>query len=56
VITRYNRSPKYALAAHQLGQAIRSSYAATENPNARDTAVVAADAAHDALAARSGRP
>jgi membrane-bound lytic murein transglycosylase B len=56
VITRYNRSPKYALAAHQLGQAIRSSYAATESPNARDTAVVAADAVHDAVAARSARP
>jgi len=28
VITRYNRSPKYALAAHQLGQAIRSGYVA----------------------------
>jgi len=26
VITRYNRSPKYALAAHQLGQAIRARY------------------------------
>jgi len=29
VITRYNRSPKYALAAHQLGQAIRSGYTAS---------------------------
>src|SRR5690606_8417641 len=26
VITRYNRSHKYALAAHQLGQAIRDAY------------------------------
>jgi membrane-bound lytic murein transglycosylase B len=26
VITRYNRSPKYALAAHQLGDAIRERY------------------------------
>jgi membrane-bound lytic murein transglycosylase B len=26
VITRYNRSAKYALAAHQLGQAIRAQY------------------------------
>jgi membrane-bound lytic murein transglycosylase B len=26
VITRYNRSPKYALAAHQLSQAIRARY------------------------------
>ena len=28
VITRYNRSAKYALAAHQLGQAIRAEYLA----------------------------
>jgi membrane-bound lytic murein transglycosylase B len=28
VITRYNRSPKYALAAHQLAQAIRDGYRA----------------------------
>jgi peptidoglycan lytic transglycosylase B len=28
VITRYNRSAKYALAAHQLGQAIRTEYLA----------------------------
>ena len=28
VITRYNRSPKYALAAHELGQAIRTRYEA----------------------------
>ena len=26
MITRYNRSPKYALAAHQLGQAIKAGY------------------------------
>jgi membrane-bound lytic murein transglycosylase B len=56
VITRYNRSPKYALAAHQLGQAIRSSYAATASPNARDTAVAAAEPVHAALSARSTRP
>jgi membrane-bound lytic murein transglycosylase B len=29
VITRYNRSAKYALAAHQLGQAIRAQYLAS---------------------------
>jgi peptidoglycan lytic transglycosylase B len=29
VITRYNRSPKYALAAHQLAQAIRERYLAS---------------------------
>ena len=28
VMTRYNRSPKYALAAHQLAQAIRADYVA----------------------------
>ena len=43
VITRYNRSPKYALAAHQLGQAIRSSYVATATPTARQGAVAAAE-------------
>ncbi len=36
VITRYNRSVKYALAAHELGEAIRASYersgAAEETP------------------------
>ncbi len=56
MITRYNRSPKYALAAHQLGQAIRSSYAANASPNAKDTAVVAAELAHAALSARSAPP
>ena len=56
VITRYNRSPKYALAAHQLGQAIRSSYAATASPNARDTAVVSVEPVHAALSARSTPP
>ena len=56
VITRYNRSPKYALAAHQLGQAIRSSYAATASPNARDTALVSVEPVHAALSARSSRP
>jgi membrane-bound lytic murein transglycosylase B len=29
VVTRYNRSTKYALAAHQLAQAIRGRYVAT---------------------------
>jgi len=53
VITRYNRSPKYALAAHQLGQAIRSSYAAIVSPSARDTAVAAAGAVPAASSARS---
>ena len=56
VITRYNRSPKYALAAHQLGQAIRSSYAAIASPNARNGAVAAAEPAHASLSARSERP
>jgi membrane-bound lytic murein transglycosylase B len=56
VITRYNRSPKYALAAHQLGQAIRSSYAAVTSPNAREPAVVATQSAKAALSARSVRP
>jgi membrane-bound lytic murein transglycosylase B len=56
VITRYNRSPKYALAAHQLGQAIRSSYAANATPNAHDTAVVAAEPVHAAPSAGSQRP
>jgi membrane-bound lytic murein transglycosylase B len=56
VITLYNRSPKYALAAHQLGQAIRSSYAANTSPNARETAVAAAEPVHAALSARSTRP
>jgi hypothetical protein len=55
VITRYNRSPKYALAAHQLGQAIRSSYAANSSPNAQDVAVAAAEPVSTAPSARSAR-
>jgi membrane-bound lytic murein transglycosylase B len=47
VITRYNRSPKYALAAHQLGQAIRTEYLASRdtsvpNPGAADVAAPSA--------------
>jgi membrane-bound lytic murein transglycosylase B len=44
VITRYNRSPKYALAAHQLGQAIRASYAASR-ASAAAASVAAAEVA-----------
>jgi membrane-bound lytic murein transglycosylase B len=44
VITRYNRSPKYALAAYQLGQAIREGYAAS-----RAEAAAARVAAADSL-------
>ncbi len=33
VVTRYNRSTKYALAAHQLSQAIRSRYVETVASN-----------------------
>jgi membrane-bound lytic murein transglycosylase B len=41
-ITRYNRSPKYALAAHQLGQAIRSGYvASTRTPASSPDGAVA---------------
>jgi len=44
VITRYNRSPKYALAAHQLGQAIRVGYeTARARVPATGVAVAAAD-------------
>jgi membrane-bound lytic murein transglycosylase B len=42
VITRYNRSPKYALAAHQLGQEIYSAYAASR-ANAAAASVAAAE-------------
>jgi membrane-bound lytic murein transglycosylase B len=38
VVTRYNRSTKYALAAHQLSQAIRSRYFETVASNAGSTA------------------
>jgi peptidoglycan lytic transglycosylase B len=38
VITRYNRSAKYALAAHQLGEAIRARYAETLANGARSAA------------------
>ena len=55
-ILRYNHSPKYALAAHQLGQAIRSGYLASRGGSAAspDAARVAApSAASDA--SRGGR-
>ena len=38
VVTRYNRSTKYALAAHQLSQAIRSRYFETVASNAGSVA------------------
>jgi membrane-bound lytic murein transglycosylase B len=44
VVTRYNRSTKYALAAHQLSQAIRSRYVeavASNGPDARGRATPA---------------
>jgi membrane-bound lytic murein transglycosylase B len=48
VITRYNRSAKYALAAHQLGQAIRDQYlvsTAGASPAGASTAGAPRDAA-----------
>ncbi len=47
VITRYNRSPKYALAAHQLGQAIRTGYEAARASAAAAANVTVAEAAVD---------
>ena len=38
VVTRYNRSTKYALAAHQLSQAIRSRYVETVASNSGSAA------------------
>ena len=38
VVTRYNRSTKYALAAHQLSQAIRSRYFETVASNSAGVA------------------
>jgi membrane-bound lytic murein transglycosylase B len=38
VVTRYNRSTKYALAAHQLAQAIRSRYFSVQASNLGSTA------------------
>ena len=38
VVTRYNRSTKYALAAHQLAQAIRGRYFETVASNAGSAA------------------
>jgi membrane-bound lytic murein transglycosylase B len=57
VITRYNRSPKYALAAHQLGEAIRMGYAASTDTLAPSSpaAGVAAPSAAPAVAARGAR-
>jgi membrane-bound lytic murein transglycosylase B len=37
-VTRYNRSTKYALAAHQLAEAIRSRYVETVASNAGSVA------------------
>ena len=47
VITRYNRSPKYALAAHQLGQAIKAGYDTARASVAGDAKVTVAEAAAD---------
>jgi membrane-bound lytic murein transglycosylase B len=58
VITRYNRSPKYALAAHQLGEAIRTGYAGsadTAAPSAAPAGVAAASAVPAVVAARRVR-
>jgi membrane-bound lytic murein transglycosylase B len=39
VVTRYNRSAKYALVAHQLSQAIRARYVDTHAYNAAGSGV-----------------
>jgi len=57
VIARYNRSPKYALAAHQLGEAVRMGYAAatgTSAPGAAPAANAPASAASAAPVAARG--
>jgi methionine--tRNA ligase beta chain len=56
VVTRYNRSTKYALAAHQLSQAILSRYVEAVASNPESVADAARDARGRATQARAGMP